>query len=179
MREEVFGIVVDHQHELVRANVEVMSYRLCHLSLLLADFHDRIQAPISWTDHLKHPLVLRSSFEKCGKIFVWIRVLHGGRVAALTVIDPFIDQRGNGLRAVGSHGARHSPKYPVLVDGTLNPIDRDARTQPDSLFHLNMVTFIAKLSEAGGWKSNDHRGYKQLEEFDLHTPLSRLLTKTF
>src|SRR6187401_3137963 len=77
-----------HQHELVRANVEVMSYRLCHLSLLLADFHDRIQAPISWTDHLKHPLVLRSSFEKCGKIFVWIRVLHGGRVAALTVIDP-------------------------------------------------------------------------------------------
>src|SRR6187551_12423 len=89
MREEVFGIVVDHQHELVRANVEVMSYRLCHLSLLLADFHDRIQAPISWTDHLKHPLVLRSSFEKCGKIFVWIRVLHGGRVAALTVIDPY------------------------------------------------------------------------------------------
>jgi hypothetical protein len=49
----------------------------------------------------------------------------------------------------------------VLVDGTLNPIDRDARAQPDSLFHLNMVTFIAKLSEAGGWKSNDHRGYKQ------------------
>jgi hypothetical protein len=67
----------------------------------------------------------------------------------------------------------------VLVDGTLNPIDCDARTQPDSLFHLNMVTFIAKLSEAGGWESNDHRGYKQLEEFDHHTPLSRLLTKTF
>jgi hypothetical protein len=30
IREEVFGIVVDHQQELVRANVEVMSYRLCH-----------------------------------------------------------------------------------------------------------------------------------------------------
>src|SRR6188472_3522432 len=123
-----------------------MSYRLCHLSLLLADSHDRIQAPISWTDHLKHPLVLRRSFEKCGKIFVWIRVLHGGRVAALRVIDPFIDQRGNGLRAIGSHPAPYSPQPPFPLHHTLPPIDCDARTQPDSLFHLNMVTFTAQLS---------------------------------
>src|SRR5512132_3598515 len=115
-----------------------------HLFPLLADFYDRFQAPISRTDHLKHLLVLRSSFEECGKFFVWIRVLHSGRVAALTVIDRFIDKRGHGLRAIDSHGTPHFPKYPTLIDGTLNPLDRDARTQPGSLFHLNMVALIAK-----------------------------------
>ena len=95
---------------------------------LLADCHDRLQAPISRTDHLKHPLVLRSSVEECGKIFVWIRVLHGARVAALTVIDLFVDERRNGLRAIASHGTGHSPKYPALIDGALNPTDSDART---------------------------------------------------
>ena len=40
------------------------------LFFFLADFPDRLQAPILWTDHLEHPLVLRSSFEEGGKIFV-------------------------------------------------------------------------------------------------------------
>ena len=68
---------------------------------LLADLHDRLQTPILRTDHLEHSLVLRSSFEECGKIFA-IRVLHDGRVAALTVIDRFMDERGNSLRAIDS-----------------------------------------------------------------------------
>jgi hypothetical protein len=129
---------------------------------LLADLHDRLHALISRTDHLKHPLVLRSSFEECGKVFVWIRVLHGGRVAALTVIDRFMDERGHSLRAIDTHGARHSPKYSTQIGGTRNPLDRDARTQPGSLFYLNTVTFIAKLSEAGCWESNHYREHKKL-----------------
>jgi hypothetical protein len=122
----------------------------------LADFHDRFQAPITWTDHLEHPIVLGRSLEECGEFFVWERVLHGGRVAALTVIDTLIDECGYGLRAIDSHGAPHSPKYPTLIDGTLNPINRKARAQPGALFHLNMVAFIAKLGEAGCRHSNNH-----------------------
>src|SRR6476469_1785347 len=56
---------------------------------LLASLHDRLQAFISRTNHLKHPLVFRRSVEECGKMFVWIRVLHCARVAALTVVDPY------------------------------------------------------------------------------------------
>ena len=131
------------------------------LFFFLADRHDRLQAPILRTDHLKHPLVLGSSFEEGGKIFV-IRVLHRGRVAAFTVIDRFMDERGNSLRAIDPHGARHFPEYRTLIEGTPDPFDTDARTQPGSLFYLNMVGFIAKLCEAGCWESNHHREHKKL-----------------
>jgi hypothetical protein len=99
--------------------------------------------------------VLRISFEEGGKIFV-IRILHRSCVATATVIDRFMDERGNCLRAIGTYGARDPPKYGTLIQCLPYCIDRDARTQPGSLLHLNMITFIAKLSEACRWHSDDH-----------------------
>jgi hypothetical protein len=131
------------------------------LLFFLADLYDGLDAPILRADHLKHPLVLRSPFKECGEIFV-VRVLSDGRVAAFPIIDPFMDERGHSLRAIDSHEARHPPKYPPLIERTLNPLDCDARTQRRSLFDLHTVTFIAELREAGGWESNHDYGYKHV-----------------
>jgi hypothetical protein len=35
-------------------------------AVLPANLHDGLHAPVLRTDHLEHPLVLRSSFEECG-----------------------------------------------------------------------------------------------------------------
>jgi hypothetical protein len=113
------------------------------------------------TDHLQHPLVLRGPFKECGKIFI-VRVLPNGRVAAFAIIDRFMDERGHSLRTIDSHEARHSPKYPSLIQRPLHSLDRDARTQRRSLPDLNTVTFIAELGEAGGWESQHYHGHKHL-----------------
>ena len=111
---------------------------------LLAYLHDRLQASISRTDHLKHPLVLRRSVEECCSC----RRSYGCR--------PFIDERRNGLRAVHSNRTCHSPKYPTLIDVTQNSTDNDARTQSGSCFHLHMGALIAKLCESCCWPPNEY-----------------------
>src|SRR5678816_1872855 len=85
--------------------------------VLPADLHDCLHGPILRTDHLEHALVLLTSFEECGKIYV-VGVLHGGCVAAATVIDRFMDERGNSLRAIATYGACYSPKYRTLIQCT-------------------------------------------------------------
>ena len=67
------------------------------LFFLSTELHDRLNAPILRTDHLEHALVLRRSFEECGKIFV-IGVLYRGCVAAVPVIDQ--DRRTGAYRIV-------------------------------------------------------------------------------
>ena len=91
--------------------------------------------------------MLRMSFEERGKIFV-IRVLYRGCVATAPVINRFMDERRNCLRTIGTYGARYPPKYWTLIQCLPYSVDGDARTQHGSLLHLNMVTFIAKLSES-------------------------------
>ena len=61
---------------------------------LSTELHDRLNAPILRTDHLEHALVLRRSFEECGKIFV-IGVLYNSGVSAIPVIDCFMNERGH------------------------------------------------------------------------------------
>src|SRR5690349_22973723 len=129
--------------------------RACDLFFLRADLHDCLYAPISWTEHLEHALVLRISSEEDGKI-LFIRVLYYGCIATATVIDGFMDERGNCLRAIGAYGARDPPKYWTPIQCLPDPVAHDAGTQPGSLFHFNMVTFVAKLSEACCWHSNDY-----------------------
>jgi hypothetical protein len=73
-----------------------------------------------------------------------------------------MNERGNGLRAIGTYGARDPPKYRTLIQCPPHSIDRDARTQRGSLLYLNTVAFIAELCEAGGWESNHHREHKKL-----------------
>src|SRR6478609_146241 len=124
-------------------------------SVLPADLHDRLQASILRTDHLEHPLVFRSSFEERGKILV-IGILHDGCIAAAPVIDRFMDERGNSLCAIDTHGACYSPKYWTLIQCPSYSVDRPAGAQPRSLFHFNMVPSIAKLSEAYCGHANDH-----------------------
>lgn len=60
--------------------------------------------------------MLRRSLEGCGKIFI-IRAFHGGCVAATLVIDPFRNERGNGLRAIGTYEARYTPIAPIEPRG--------------------------------------------------------------
>src|SRR4249920_3243087 len=108
------------------------------LFVLPADLHDCLHCSVLGTNHLEHPLVLRRSLEECGIVFV-IRVLHGFRVATLTVIKRFMDESGNGLCAIGTHGARYPPEYRPLIQGTPHSFDRNARTQPGSLCHFNVI----------------------------------------
>jgi hypothetical protein len=89
-----------------------------------------------------------------------------------------MDERGHRLRAIDSHGARHSPEYPPLIDRTLDSLDRDARTQRRSLFDLDTVTFIAELGEAGGWESHHYHGYQHLQECGHHHTSVSLRTET-
>jgi hypothetical protein len=140
-------------------NHEPLAARTTHrhgLLFLPADLDDRLQISILRADHVEHPLMFRRSLKECGKIFVK-RVLHRGRVAAVAVIDRLMDERGNCLRTIGTYGARYLPKYPTLIQCTPHSVHRNARTQSGALFHFNIVTFVAKLSEAYGWKSKDYR----------------------
>ena len=106
---------------------------------LWAGLHDRLYRPISGTDHSEPPLVFRISVKEDGKILL-IRVLYYGCVATATVIDRFMDERGNCLGTIGTYGARDPPKYRTPIQCLPCSVARGAGTQRGSLFHFNIIT---------------------------------------